>query len=79
MDVIPVKVACYSGYKANESPRSFYLGTRLLEVKEVLDRWYQAEQNTESKIADYFKLLCNDGNQYLLKYDRDADLWFLVK
>ena len=66
-----VRVECYSGYKANEKPVTFYLGERKLEVKELLDRWYGEDY-------DYFKLLGDDLSTYVLKYHRVQDYWELV-
>jgi hypothetical protein len=66
-----IRVECYSGYKANERPLRFFIGDRVLEVKDLLDRWYGEE-------ADYFKLVADDGNKYLLKYDRERDSWELT-
>jgi len=34
-----VRVVCYEGYKAEETPRAFLLGERRVEVVRVLDRW----------------------------------------
>lgn len=66
--MMKIKVECYSGYKANERPLRFHIGKRVLEVKDLLDRWYGEE-------ADYFKLVADDGNKYILKYDRQGDSW----
>ena len=66
-----IRVECYSGYKANERPIRFYIGDRVLEVKELLDRWFGEE-------ADFFKLVADDGNNYILKYDRHKDSWELT-
>ena len=41
MHLIPVKVNCSAGYKAEESPRAFWWQDRRIEVEEVVDRWYQ--------------------------------------
>ena len=66
-----IRVECYSGYKADERPVRFYLGERKLEVKELLDRWYGEDD-------DYFKLLADDGNTYILKYHHSEDFWELT-
>ena len=34
-----VRVVCYEGYMAEETPRAFLLGERHVEVTRVLDRW----------------------------------------
>jgi hypothetical protein len=66
-----IKVECYSGYKADERPLRFRLGGKLLEVEEILDRWYGEEH-------DYFKLRAEDGNKYLLRHGRKEDVWELT-
>jgi len=66
-----IKVDAYSGYRADERPRSFTIKERVFEVKEVLDRWY-------GEGHDYFKLLADDGYKYIIRHDREKDEWELV-
>lgn len=63
-----VKVESYAGYKGEEHPRRFQLGDQMLEVTEILDRWYEPD-------ANYFKLRAGDGNHYILK--NHGDRWTL--
>jgi len=37
MELIPIQVQCYAGYKADESPCRFFLGDIWIEVQEILD------------------------------------------
>jgi hypothetical protein len=67
-----LRVECYSGYKADERPVRFYLGNRKLEVTELVDRWYGEDH-------EYFKLLADDGNRYVLKYQRPENRWDLIE
>jgi len=69
--VMKIRVICYHGYRANERPLKFYIGDKVLEVKELLDRWYGERE-------DYFKVLVDDGNTYVLKYRREEDEWELA-
>ena len=39
MKLVPIRVECYAGAKADETPRRFTLEERTVEVGEVLDRW----------------------------------------
>lgn len=64
-----IRVWTYSGYKANERPVRFSLGRKELAVKEILDRWY-------GEALDYFKVLADDAETYLLTWDREADAWY---
>jgi hypothetical protein len=63
-----IRVLCYEGYKAQESPRAFLLGETRLEVVEVLDRWRGEDH-------EYFKLTASDGNRYILRRDRVREEW----
>jgi hypothetical protein len=70
-----VKVECYSGYRVNERPVTFTINecdyTRSFKVREVIDRWF-------GETADYFKVIADDENIYLLKYDGRQDAWDLI-
>jgi hypothetical protein len=70
MKGIKIRVSCYSGYKACERPLSFQLGDKSHGIVEVLDRWY-------GPIYFYIKVVADDGNQYVLKYDEVMDDWEL--
>ena len=67
MTLIPIQVECYSGSKTDETTRRFTWESRVIEVQEVADRWYQVESLPEWPRADYFKVQSADGSQYLLK------------
>lgn len=64
----PIKVACYAGYRGEETPLRFYLGERGVEVLEVLDRWLDPSHR-------YFKLRGDDGGIYILRHSTAEDLW----
>jgi hypothetical protein len=77
MKLIPIKVECYAGAKADETPRRFIREEMPIEVGEVLDRWYQVESKPEWPRADYFKVWGMDQKEYLLKHDLESDDWYL--
>jgi hypothetical protein len=79
MNLTPIRVECYAGAKADETPRRFTLEKGTIEVGEVLDRWYQVESKPEWPRADYFKVRATDGPEYLLKHDLESGQWFLGK
>ena len=58
---MPLRVECYSGYKAEERPVRFQLGDRDHMVEEVLDQWHSPD-------ATYFKVRADDGNTYVLRH-----------
>jgi len=70
-----VKVECYSGYRVNERPVAFTINecdyTRSFKIREVIDCWF-------GETADYFKVIADDENIYLLKYDGRQDNWDLT-
>jgi len=63
-----VRVVCYEGYRAEETPRAFYLGERRIEVTSVMDRWRGEDH-------EYVKLDASDGNRYILRYDWEQEEW----
>jgi hypothetical protein len=65
-------VESYSGYKANERPTLFCLKDRRVGIVDIIDRWYGTEH-------DFFRVLADDGRVYLLRWNRFADEWCLVK
>jgi hypothetical protein len=66
-----VRVECYSGYKADESPRKLILASRTLEIVTIEDRWY-------SPGATYFRVCVTGGDRYVLRQQETQDLWTLV-
>jgi len=74
---IPIKVECYSGYKADESPRYFYLNDIRFEIRDINDRWHQADPEPGFLLADYFKVSTRDNKQYILKHYHQSDRWYL--
>ncbi|MGA1825262.1 MAG: cytoplasmic protein [bacterium] len=77
MNFIPIKVECYSGYKADEYPKFFYWNNNKFEIIEVLDRWYQANCDAQWSVATYFKVYSSCGKEYIIKHDLESDEWFL--
>ena len=63
-----VKVVCYAGYRAEETPMRFYLGERCIEVMDVLDRWLDPAHR-------YFKLRGDDNGIYILRHSINEDCW----
>ena len=63
-----IKVECHAGYRGEEYPLRFYLGERLIEATEILDRWLDPEYR-------YFKLRGDDGGIYILCHSVANDTW----
>ncbi len=68
---LTLQVECYAGYRGEEIPRRFHIGSRTIEVIEVIDRWLSPEHR-------YFKVLGNDEGIYILRYDTLANRWELT-
>jgi hypothetical protein len=65
-----LKVDCYAGYRGEERPRHLDIDGRVVEVVEVIDRWFGTDHR-------YFKARGDDGAEYLLRQDERADRWEL--
>jgi hypothetical protein len=68
---VKIKVESSPDAKGQESPCRFLLGSRIIDVEEVSDRWF-GEQ------ACYFRVLGNDQNSYILKGPMEDGTWELV-
>src|SRR2546430_15634805 len=66
-----VRVDCYSGFKADERPLRLNLRDGAREVVAVEDRWYSPGGN-------YFCVLVDDGDRYVLRPDEAQDVWSLA-
>ncbi len=79
MELVAVRVESYSGYKADEYPKSFYWNNTRFEVQEVIDHWYQGDPDPDFPISDYFRISTASGTQYIIKHDIDSDVWYLCR
>jgi hypothetical protein len=69
--LMKIKVESQSDSKGRESPTSFTLGTRIIQVEACVDCWH-GEQ------ACYFRVLGSDENSYILKGPLEDGSWELV-
>ena len=65
-----LEVECYSGRKEDEHPVRFRIGENAYLVEEILDQWYGPNDN-------YFKVLADDGNFYILRRAQASGEWSL--
>jgi hypothetical protein len=79
MKLIPIKVECHSGFKAEEYPKYFTLNNDRFEIHQVMDRWYQGETNPEYPVSNYFKVETTLFEQYIIKHDLESDRWYLCQ
>jgi len=68
---LAVSVECYSGYRGDESPQRFFMGNKVVEVSEILDRWLDPAHR-------YFKVRGEDSAVYILRHDVEAGSWELL-
>ena len=73
-----IQVECYSGYKANETPRAFVWRGKRHGILEIRDRWYEGGISGRSIRLDYYKVLADDGEEYILRYHSLFDKWALL-
>lgn len=66
-----IRVDCHAGHRGEETPRRFHLGTRKVEVAEVVDQWLAPDHR-------YFKVVGEDGGRYILRHDTSTGRWALV-
>jgi hypothetical protein len=66
-----IHVECYAGYRGEEAPRRFSIGTRRVEVLETLDQWLAPDHR-------YFKVRGDDGAVYILRHDVSQEDWELA-
>jgi hypothetical protein len=77
--LIPIKVECYSGYKADEYPQCFYWNNDKYKILEIIDRWYQGDRDPSWSVSNYFKVETDSGGPYIIKYDLENNEWFLCR
>ena len=67
-----IAVECYAGYRADEEPRRFSVGDRLIQVALVVNRWTTPDDR-------YFRVQGDDGRVYLLRQRIDNREWELLQ
>jgi hypothetical protein len=73
-----VHVSVYSGYMANERPASFRFSGRDYKVEKIIDRWYEGSTKSSAPPMNYFKVLADDGGEYILRYNGLFDVWSIM-
>ena len=76
---VSIKVDCYSGFKADEFPKYFYLDNNRFEIYEIKDRWYHGANSPESPVSNYFKVETTCQQEFILKHDLAGDEWYLCQ
>lgn len=71
-----IEVIAYSGYKAEESPRFFFLEQEKIEVLRILRMWVE-EGIEDRRRKRFFRVRASDGYTHTLYYDEGTRRWFL--
>lgn len=66
-----IRVECYSGYRGEETPRAVFIGSRKIEVINILDQWLSPDHR-------YFKIRGNDQSIYIIRNDSITLEWTLT-
>jgi len=74
--VRPVKVRAYSGYKADQEPRSFALEGKEIGV-EVLAS-YLRQDAEDGRLYAVYRVRGDDGRVYELWLDLGEEEWYLI-
>lgn len=64
----PIRVECYSGFKADERPLRIELRDGFHDVTEVEDKWY-------SPGGAFFRIRLANGDRYVLRHIEGQDVW----
>jgi hypothetical protein len=75
----PISVESYAGHKADEYPKSFTSNDKKYFVIEIKDRWYQNDYNPEWPVSDYFKVVTDSGEEFILKHETKKGTWWLIE
>ncbi|HBH48161.1 MAG TPA: hypothetical protein DDX98_05950 [Bacteroidales bacterium] len=78
VELIPISVKTYSGYKADEYPQRFIWAGIDFEVIEIIDRWYEGYGQPNKESVNYFKVKTDPAATCLLRHNIQSDDWFLV-
>lgn len=65
-----IQVDCYAGYRGEETPRRFMIGSDLIEVVSVIDRWVTPDYRC-------FKIEGDDHRVYILRQSISSGNWQL--
>jgi hypothetical protein len=71
-----IEVTAYSGYRGDETPRSFIHGNCRIDVVEILGRRVEEEFHDGTR-RRFFNVRGSDGQEYLIYFDYRKKHWFL--
>jgi len=71
-----VQVRTYSGYRADQEPRTFILNGKEFKVDEVLSSYYRYDIR-KGRLYRGYRVKADDGRTYELVHDEAEDRWHL--
>ncbi len=72
----PIQVTAYSGYRGEESPRSFTVEGKRVEVLKVLARWIGEDEATGERCR-YFRVKGDDSRMRVLRCRERDGAWLM--
>ena len=77
--LLPARVECHAGYRADESPRAVWVDGKRREVREIVDRWYHGSKDPTVTVTEYFRVRVDEDALLLLRHDPAARAWYIVE
>jgi hypothetical protein len=74
MDEERIDVIAYAGYRGEESPRSFFIGDKRIEVAKIIEQWIEENMGSKGR-RRYFKIRGDDWKTHVLCYDEKDMVW----
>jgi hypothetical protein len=71
-----IQVFAYSGYRADEIPRSFVINNQKIDITDILNMWIE-EQKENKSTKRFFRVRDKNGLVYTLYYNEKETAWFL--
>jgi hypothetical protein len=66
--MVPARVECHSGYRADERPERFTFGAERHDVRQVLDRW-------RTPAEEGYRVRAACGRVFVLRLDTSRGEW----
>jgi len=73
----PIKVKCYSGYKAYERPVSFVFQKRKYQIEEIESQRIIRSPAERALSMLEFRVRLKEGELYTLIFDEAAEEWYI--
>jgi len=70
-----IKVEGYSGFRPDERPLSFSYAGKHHEVKAIIESWYEGSPIAGNPNYKFFKIVTDEGTEYLLRYNNRYRIW----